>query len=159
MCVFWVEVLLQPCYHVNKLQCRCQCSQLSRRRQRRRKYLLALEYCSCFHTLSSQQQYSEDWLIDSVTFGGAVNRNNCFWVFLFPFFSFFFVPTTSSRVRYPMRWIFLIYLILPVALGPGVYSASNGNEYWNIKIIMFLGSKVRRVRRADNFTAICEPIV
>jgi hypothetical protein len=27
----------------------------------------------------------------------------------------------------------------------------------NIKIIMFLGSKVRRVRKADNFTAICEP--
>jgi hypothetical protein len=24
---------------------------------------------------------------------------------------------------------------------------------------MFLGSKVRRVRRADNLTAICEPIV
>jgi hypothetical protein len=29
----------------------------------------------------------------------------------------------------------------------------------NIKIIMFLGSKVRLVRRADNLTAICEPIV
>jgi hypothetical protein len=29
----------------------------------------------------------------------------------------------------------------------------------NIKIIMFLGSKVRRVRKADNLTAICEPIV
>jgi hypothetical protein len=29
----------------------------------------------------------------------------------------------------------------------------------NIKIIMFLGSKVRPVRRADNLTAICEPIV
>jgi hypothetical protein len=29
----------------------------------------------------------------------------------------------------------------------------------NIKIIMFLGSKVRRVRRADNLTAIYEPIV
>jgi hypothetical protein len=27
------------------------------------------------------------------------------------------------------------------------------------KIIMFLGSKVRRVRRADNLTAISEPIV
>jgi hypothetical protein len=24
---------------------------------------------------------------------------------------------------------------------------------------MFLGSKVRRVRKADNLTAICEPIV
>jgi hypothetical protein len=29
----------------------------------------------------------------------------------------------------------------------------------NIKIIMFLGSKLRRVRRADNLTAICEAIV
>jgi hypothetical protein len=28
----------------------------------------------------------------------------------------------------------------------------------NIKI-MFLGNKVRRVRKADNLTAICEPIV
>jgi hypothetical protein len=28
-----------------------------------------------------------------------------------------------------------------------------------IIIIMFLGSKVRRVRKADNLTAICEPIV
>jgi hypothetical protein len=29
----------------------------------------------------------------------------------------------------------------------------------NIKIIMYLGSKVRRVRKADNLTAIYEPIV
>jgi hypothetical protein len=29
----------------------------------------------------------------------------------------------------------------------------------NIKIIMFLGSKVRPVRRANNLTAFCEPIV
>jgi hypothetical protein len=29
----------------------------------------------------------------------------------------------------------------------------------NIKIIMFLGSKVRRVRKADKLTAIYEPIV
>jgi hypothetical protein len=29
----------------------------------------------------------------------------------------------------------------------------------NIKIIMFLGNKVLQVRRADNFTAIYEPIV
>jgi hypothetical protein len=29
----------------------------------------------------------------------------------------------------------------------------------NIKIIMFLGSKVRWLRRADNLAAICEPIV
>jgi hypothetical protein len=29
----------------------------------------------------------------------------------------------------------------------------------NFKIIMFLGSKVRPVRKAENLTAICEPIV
>jgi hypothetical protein len=29
----------------------------------------------------------------------------------------------------------------------------------NIKIIMILGSKVLRVRKADNFTAIYDPIV
>jgi hypothetical protein len=29
----------------------------------------------------------------------------------------------------------------------------------NMKIIMFLGSKVRRVRKADKLTAIHEPIV
>jgi hypothetical protein len=43
------------------------------------------------------------------------------------------------------------FLIILAALGPGVYSASNRNEYQNIKI-MFLGSKMRRVRRADNLT-------
>jgi hypothetical protein len=36
------------------------------------------------------------------------------------------------------------------------YSASSTR---NIKIIMFLGSKVRRARKADNLTAIYEPIV
>jgi hypothetical protein len=35
-----------------------------------------------------------------------------------------------SWVRYMMRSIhFLIYLILPGALGPGIYSASNRKEY------------------------------
>jgi hypothetical protein len=50
---------------------------------------------------------------------------------------------------------FKIYLILPAALGSGVYSASNRN----IKIIIFLGSKLRGVREADNLTAIYDPIV
>jgi hypothetical protein len=41
-------------------------------------------------------------------------------------------------------WIFAIYLILPAALGPGVYSVSIRNEYQKQKII-FLG--VERGRR------------
>jgi hypothetical protein len=43
-----------------------------------------------------------------------------------------------SRVQLPLRWIFSIDLILP-----GI----------------FLGGKGRPVRKADNLTAICEPIV
>jgi hypothetical protein len=49
-----------------------------------------------------------------------------------------------------------IYLILPAALGSGVYSASNINI--RSRKIIFLGSRVRRVRKADKLTAICEPI-
>jgi hypothetical protein len=29
----------------------------------------------------------------------------------------------------------------------------------NVEILMFLESEMRRVRRADNLTAICEPVV
>jgi hypothetical protein len=47
---------------------------------------------------------------------------------------------------------------LLTALGPGVYSASNRNEYQKQKNNVS-GSKVRPVRRADSLTAICEPIV
>jgi hypothetical protein len=50
-----------------------------------------------------------------------------------------------------------MYLIIPVALDLGVYSASNRNEYQK-HTIMFLGNKVRPVRRV-NITAICKPIV
>jgi hypothetical protein len=35
----------------------------------------------------------------------------------------------EGRGSIPDEANFLIYLILPVALGPGVYSASNRNEY------------------------------
>jgi hypothetical protein len=42
-------------------------------------------------------------------------------------------------------------------LGPGVYSVSNRNEYQ--KQTNFLGSIGRPARKADNLTAICEPIV
>jgi hypothetical protein len=48
------------------------------------------------------------------------------------------------------------YLILPAALGPGVQSASNRNEYQKQKN-MFLESGERPVRKVDNFTDICGP--
>jgi hypothetical protein len=41
----------------------------------------------------------------------------------------------------------------------GLLSLKTEMNTRNVKIIMFLGSKVRRVRKADNLTAICEPIV
>jgi hypothetical protein len=47
---------------------------------------------------------------------------------------------------------FSIYLILPTALGPKVYSASN--REMRIRI-----SRARPVRNDDNLTAICEPTV
>jgi hypothetical protein len=47
---------------------------------------------------------------------------------------------------------FLIHLILPAAPGPGVYSASNRNEYQKK---MCLGSRARPVRKFD-LTAISE---
>jgi hypothetical protein len=64
----------------------------------------------------------------------------------------------SSRLD-EMNEFFSIYLILPAALGPGVYSASNRNLSTRNRKIMFLGSRARSVRRADNLTTICEPTV
>jgi hypothetical protein len=59
-----------------------------------------------------------------------------------------------SWVQVPMRSLdfFSFDLILPAALGPGIYSACNRNEYQGI-------IKARPTRRADNLTAILEPIV
>jgi hypothetical protein len=42
---------------------------------------------------------------------------------------------------------------------PGVYSASNKNEYQKQKNKIFLESKAQPARRADKLAAICEPIV
>jgi hypothetical protein len=70
-----------------------------------------------------------------------------------------FIFLQKSRVRYPIKLIiFSIHLILPAALGPGVYSACSRNEYQNRRML-FLGSRARPVRRADDLTAICDPIV
>jgi hypothetical protein len=54
--------------------------------------------------------------------------------------------------------MFSIYLILAAELDPGVYLASNKNENQKQKNNV-TGSKARLVRRAENLTAICEPIV
>jgi hypothetical protein len=56
------------------------------------------------------------------------------------------------------EWIFSIYLILPAALGPWVYSASNRNECQKQKI-MFMGSRALPAHKVDNLTSICESIV
>jgi hypothetical protein len=48
--------------------------------------------------------------------------------------------------------------ILPAALDPGVYSASNRNEQQKQKNNVS-GSRARPVCRADNLTAICVPTV
>jgi hypothetical protein len=66
--------------------------------------------------------------------------------------------TSGSRLD-EVNYFFSIYLILPAAIHPEVYSASNRNEYQKQKHNNVLGSKVRWVRRADKLTAICEPIV
>jgi hypothetical protein len=54
--------------------------------------------------------------------------------------------------------LFSIYLIIPAALNPGLYSASKRNEYQKL-INNVSESKARPVHRADNFAAIFEPIV
>jgi hypothetical protein len=64
----------------------------------------------------------------------------------------------GSRPDEVNDFFFSIFLILPAALGPGVYSASNRNEYQKLRNNVS-GSTARSVRRADNHAAICEPIV
>jgi hypothetical protein len=84
--------------------------------------------------------------------------------------SFFFSPLVKSdgprqrnhsQVRVPRdsrpystvtgdEDFFSIYLILPAALGPGYYSASNRNEYQMI----FLVGEALPARKANNLTII-----
>jgi hypothetical protein len=49
-----------------------------------------------------------------------------------------------------------VYIILPVALSTGVYSASNRNDYRRQKLV--LGNRARLVREANGLTTIVEPI-
>jgi hypothetical protein len=57
----------------------------------------------------------------------------------------------------PRGEFFSIYLTLQAALGPGVYSASNTNEYQKQTKKMFLGKWL--VRRAEKLIALREPIL
>jgi hypothetical protein len=62
---------------------------------------------------------------------------------------------------FPRQFSFVIPFYLQSVLvhsGQGVYSATNRNEYHEHKDNNVLGSKVRRVRWADNLTSLCEPI-
>jgi hypothetical protein len=52
-----------------------------------------------------------------------------------------------------------IYVIFPAALGPGVHSGPLTEICIKSREIMLLGSRARSVRRADNLTAISEPVV
>jgi hypothetical protein len=65
---------------------------------------------------------------------------------------------TSNAVAFSIpdevNEFFSFYLILHAL---GLDSTSNKNEYQRQKN-NFLGSRARPVRRADNLTAICEPI-
>jgi hypothetical protein len=54
--------------------------------------------------------------------------------------------------------LFSSYLILLAALGPGVSQPLTEMSIRNRKI-MFLESRTRPARKADNFSVICEPIV
>jgi hypothetical protein len=52
--------------------------------------------------------------------------------------------------------MFSIYLILRATLDPGVYSATNRNEY---QMQENVSGRARPVHKTDDFTAICEPTV
>jgi hypothetical protein len=63
----------------------------------------------------------------------------------------------SSKVN--VHSVSNIYITFPFELDiPGIHSASNRNEYQKHNNNNLSGSKVRWVRRADNLTAISEPI-
>jgi hypothetical protein len=52
---------------------------------------------------------------------------------------------------------FSIYLIFPATLGPGIYSASNRNEYQ--KQEMYPGSRVRKAHKTDNLHGLLQGLL
>jgi hypothetical protein len=60
-----------------------------------------------------------------------------------------------SRIRLPMSLDLQLTLSFQPHYGPAVDAASNRNEYQESS----WGGKGRPARKADNLTAICEPIV
>jgi hypothetical protein len=56
------------------------------------------------------------------------------------------------------EYILSIYLILPAALGSGIYLSSNRDEYQNQNNNVS-GEKSAQVRNADKVAAICETTV
>jgi hypothetical protein len=79
----------------------------------------------------------------------------CTWTykeaFLFTAKRTFFQELKSMRIT-------AVYMFRP-HLALGFIQTLTEMSTRNIKIIMFLGSKVQWVRRADNLTAICESVV
>jgi hypothetical protein len=71
------------------------------------------------------------------------------------------LQAAKSRVRLPdeVNGCFQFTSCSQVRYGPGVDSASIRNEYQKHKKNSVSGSRARPVRRADNLTIICEPIV
>jgi hypothetical protein len=68
-----------------------------------------------------------------------------------------FTITNLSEVN-TFSYQLQIYIVLIIIFSL-VCNAFCKTYTWDIKIIMFLGSKVRLVRGADNLTAIYEPTV
>jgi hypothetical protein len=88
-------------------------------------------------------------------------------VFMSSVIRFYFGHNSCSHTQWEFQilpdevndFFFSIYLILPAAIGLGVYSACNRNEYQKLKKKIFLVSRAQPAPKADNLTAICEPIV
>jgi hypothetical protein len=76
----------------------------------------------------------------------------------------FIVRTSQNWIRSVSLWRWYIYTYIDFLdiiqrSAMGFIKRLTEMSTRNIKMIIFLGSKVRSVRRADNLTSICKPIV